>query len=205
MPIKTRVRAHSRWLLRCNFEQQQLWSTNATQESSAISRRHHVLSIFQGFGTFSHNFLHEPPLLTYSSANLSSVSPEPSPARPSVAPSSPLLLVKVLLQTILSIWHDTAWGTPANHCSADLVQDLYLKELKAYKTPAVKPNDSEGHVQTFHIPSAPQSPEEADIAKDLSAYETQVPEVEGQAEGGAAAPVEDWFDESIFEDEEPHH
>ena len=89
--------------------------------------------------------------------------------------------------------------------TADLVQDLYLRELKAYKVPAVKANDSEGHVHIFSVPKAPASPEEADIASELSAYEAQVPEVEGQsAEGGEAAPVEDWFDESVFE-EEAHH
>lgn len=86
-----------------------------------------------------------------------------------------------------------------------MVQDLYLRELKAYKTPAVKASDSEGQVKSFAVPKAPTSPEEADIASELSAYETQVPEVEGQAEGGAAAPVEDWFDESVFEEEAPHH
>ncbi|KAL1301684.1 hypothetical protein AAFC00_005899 [Neodothiora populina] len=95
--------------------------------------------------------------------------------------------------------------TPSAVRQADLVQDLYLKELKAYKTPAVKPSDAEAHVQTFSIPKAPASPEEADIASELSAYESQVPEVEGQAEGGAAAPAEDWFDESIFEEGDAHH
>jgi len=90
--------------------------------------------------------------------------------------------------------------------AADLVQDMYLRELKAYKVPTVKASDAEGHVQHFTVPKAPASPEEADIASELSAYESQVPEVEGQsAEGGEAAPVENWFDESIFEEEEAHH
>ncbi|KAI5255707.1 hypothetical protein E4T42_01840 [Aureobasidium subglaciale] len=108
--------------------------------------------------------------------------------------------------------------------AADLVQDLYLRELKSYKAPAVKASDSEGHVQKFALPQAPASPEEADIASQLSAYETQEVEVEGQAEAGAA-PVEDWyythflvetfsttsadhnprFDESELADEEPAH
>ncbi|KAF1352264.1 ATP synthase H chain [Delphinella strobiligena] len=96
--------------------------------------------------------------------------------------------------------------TPTAVRQADLVQDLYLKELKAYKTPAVKPADAEGHVHIFSNPKPPQSPEEADIASELAAYESQVPEVEGQsAEGGEAAPAESWFDESVFEDEEAHH
>ena len=86
--------------------------------------------------------------------------------------------------------------------TADLVQDMYLKELKAYKSPPVKPSDAEGHVQKFSMPKPPQSPEEADIAQDLKAYEDQVPEVEGQAGGeGAPAAEQDWFEEPEEDDE----
>lgn len=85
---------------------------------------------------------------------------------------------------------------------ADPVQDLYLRELKAYKTPAVKPGDAEAHVQKFALPKAPPSPEEANLAGELSAYESQEVEVEGQAAAGEAAPVEQsWFEEE--EDETP--
>lgn len=88
-------------------------------------------------------------------------------------------------------------------CEADLVQDLYLRELKGYKPPPVKSSDSEGHVQKFSPPKAPQSPEESDIANDLKAYENQQVEVEGQAAGGeASATEEDWFEEE--EEEESH-
>lgn len=74
---------------------------------------------------------------------------------------------------------------------ADLVQDLYLRELKNYKLPAVKTSDSEGHVQKFSPPKAPQSPEESDIANDLKAYEDQQVEVEGQSSGGEATTTEE--------------
>ena len=108
--------------------------------------------------------------------------------------------------------------------TADLVQDLYLRELKAYKPTPVKASDAEGQVQKFSAPQPPQSPEEADIASELSAYETQEVEVEGQSTEAGAAPVEqDWcvsssiatdtsvltlclrFDESELADEEPAH
>ena len=89
-----------------------------------------------------------------------------------------------------------------NTATADLVQDMYLKELKAYKAPAVKASDAEGHVQKFTLPKAPASPEEADIASELKAYESQVPEVEGQSGEAGAAPVEqDWFEEPVAEEE----
>ncbi|CZT15738.1 related to F1F0-ATPase complex, subunit h [Ramularia collo-cygni] len=88
---------------------------------------------------------------------------------------------------------------------ADLVQDMYLKELKAYKAPAIKANDSEGQVHKFSIPKTPVSPEEADLQNDLQAYEQQVPEVEGQAAEGAAAPVEDWWVEEAEEETSAKH
>lgn len=87
------------------------------------------------------------------------------------------------------------------------MQELYLRELKAYKPTPVKATDSEGNVQKFSMPKPPASPEEADMASELKAYESQVPEVEGQAaEGGAAAQEVDWFEEP--EEDEPagaHH
>ncbi|KAJ6152677.1 hypothetical protein N7497_006996 [Penicillium chrysogenum] len=68
---------------------------------------------------------------------------------------------------------------------ADPVQDLYLRELKAYKPTPIKAGDAEEH-----------SPEEANLASELSAYESQEVEVEGQAAAGEAAPVEQsWFEE----------
>ncbi|CZT05025.1 related to F1F0-ATPase complex, subunit h [Rhynchosporium agropyri] len=94
--------------------------------------------------------------------------------------------------------------TPTAVRSADLVQDLYIKELKAYKIPAVKANDSEGQVKHFKAPATPKSPEEADIANELKAYETQTVDLEGQAEGGAAEPEVDWFEMEPEEEEAKH-
>lgn len=87
-------------------------------------------------------------------------------------------------------------------CKADFVQDLYLRELKSYKPTPVKPSDADAHVQKFSVPNAPASPEEANIASELAEYESQTPEIEGQAstgEGGQPV-VEDWFEE---DEEEP--
>lgn len=84
------------------------------------------------------------------------------------------------------------------------MQDLYIRELKAYKSPPVKDSDSEGHVIKFSAPKAPSSPEESDIANDLKAYENQAVEVEGQAaQGEASAVEEDWFEDD--EEEEDEH
>ena len=79
---------------------------------------------------------------------------------------------------------------------ADMVQDLYLRELKNYKPTPLKPSDAEAHVQKFKKPKAPPSPEESNISNDLKAYEEQKVEVEGQAAPGEVEEEEwDWFEE----------
>ncbi len=88
--------------------------------------------------------------------------------------------------------------------AADFVQDLYVKELRAYKPTPIKPSDSDGHVQKFAVPQAPRSPEESDIADDLKVYNAQIVEVEGQeAAGQASSAAEDWFEDDE-EKEESH-
>ncbi len=90
----------------------------------------------------------------------------------------------------------------------DLVQDMYLKELKNYKPAPVKASDAEGHVQKFQIPKPPRSPEESNLASDLKAYENQQVEVEGQSgDAGSSPAAPDWFEEDDFEDEpaKEHH
>ncbi|TFB05179.1 hypothetical protein CCMA1212_002724 [Trichoderma ghanense] len=90
---------------------------------------------------------------------------------------------------------------------ADFVQELYLKELKAYKTPAVKESDAEGQVQVFTMPKTPASPEEANLADSLKAYESMAVEIEGQdasaQTSAGAAQLPDWLETE--EEEEPHH
>ncbi|EEQ27898.1 ATP synthase H chain [Microsporum canis CBS 113480] len=79
---------------------------------------------------------------------------------------------------------------------ADPVQDLYIRELAAYKPAPRKANDADAHVQKFVAPSPPPSPEESNISADLKAYETQAVEVEGQGqEAGEPTPIEeDWLE-----------
>ena len=85
---------------------------------------------------------------------------------------------------------------------ADFVQELYLKELKAYKVPAVQPSDSEGQVQVFNTPKTPNSPEETDLAGSLQEYESMAVEIEGQesSPSGQPAQLPDWLE---AEEEDP--
>lgn len=84
------------------------------------------------------------------------------------------------------------------------MQELYLRELKAYKPSPVKDSDAVGQVQTFRTPKAPKSPEEADLASSLKEYEDAVVEVEGSDGTGIPAEPEDWMP-FVEEEEEPHH
>ncbi|KAF4332423.1 F1F0-ATPase complex subunit h [Fusarium beomiforme] len=89
---------------------------------------------------------------------------------------------------------------------ADFVQELYLKELKAYKIPAIKESDAEGNVQTFNIPKTPASPEETDLAGNLKEYESMAVEIEGQdtsAQSAGTPAVADWLEAE--EEDEAHH
>ncbi|KAK7443549.1 hypothetical protein VKT23_015722 [Stygiomarasmius scandens] len=58
----------------------------------------------------------------------------------------------------------------------DLVQDLYLKELKTYKPAPAAKDAHVGVVKNFSSPSAPKPPTlPSDIAAELSAYEASEP------------------------------
>ncbi|KAH7403534.1 ATP synthase complex subunit H-domain-containing protein [Cadophora sp. MPI-SDFR-AT-0126] len=94
--------------------------------------------------------------------------------------------------------------TPTAVRQADIIQELYVKELKAHKVPPIKPNDAEGQIHKFNPPTPPKSPEDVDIANELKSYETQTVEIEGQAEGGAVEQDVDWFEQEP-EEEEAHH
>lgn len=82
---------------------------------------------------------------------------------------------------------------------------MYLSALKDFKPTPIKPGDAEGHVLKFSAPKPPKSPEEANLAGDLKAYESMEVEVEGQASAGeASGKVEDWFEEEVEEEHKTH-
>jgi F-type H+-transporting ATPase subunit h len=89
--------------------------------------------------------------------------------------------------------------------AADIVQDLYLRELRAYKPPPGKPSDAEGHVQKFKMPTAPKSPEETSLANQVNEYESSAVEVEGQTSTGETQePEGDYFEDmKVFDEEQP--
>ncbi|VVT49224.1 uncharacterized protein SAPINGB_P002164 [Magnusiomyces paraingens] len=87
-----------------------------------------------------------------------------------------------------------AMSVSAVRCN--LIQDLYVKEIKGYKAPPLTVADAQGSVKPWVSPSAPAPPAvEGDVAADLAAYESSTVEVESHAPvaEGAEPVVEDWF------------
>lgn len=79
----------------------------------------------------------------------------------------------------------------------DLVRDLYLKELKAYKAPERSADDHKGYVREFSKPQAPKAPavpSSSDVASQLEAFtssEPDAPEKTVSAEDDAAVEQQD--------------
>ncbi|KIY67401.1 hypothetical protein CYLTODRAFT_422581 [Cylindrobasidium torrendii FP15055 ss-10] len=98
----------------------------------------------------------------------------------------------------------------------DLVQDLYLKELKAYKPAASTKDAHVGLVKAFSAPIAPSAPTlPADLASELSAYDASEPAIaeapaavassDPAAEAGAGAEAFLSFLEADLPKPEVHH
>ncbi|KAF9444946.1 hypothetical protein P691DRAFT_676644 [Macrolepiota fuliginosa MF-IS2] len=65
----------------------------------------------------------------------------------------------------------------------DLVQDIYLREIKAYKPTPLAKDAHVGAVKQFNLPPTPKAPAvPADLASELSTYDAAEPSV-------ATAPV----------------
>ncbi|VDC03143.1 unnamed protein product [Peniophora sp. CBMAI 1063] len=94
----------------------------------------------------------------------------------------------------------------------DLVQDLYIKELKGYKAPPAAKDAHVGAVKQFSTPSQPTPPAlPTDLASELSAYDAADPVKAAAATKatGTAEPVgagAEAFLEQLEADEvEEHH
>ncbi|KAH7922512.1 hypothetical protein BV22DRAFT_1017142, partial [Leucogyrophana mollusca] len=67
----------------------------------------------------------------------------------------------------------------------DLVQELYVKELKAYKAPPPAKDAHVGAVKAYSLPPAPKAPAlPADLASELSAYDAAEP-TKAEVDAGA--------------------
>ncbi|KAJ7352668.1 ATP synthase complex subunit H-domain-containing protein [Mycena albidolilacea] len=70
----------------------------------------------------------------------------------------------------------------------DFVQELYLKEIKAYKAPPAAKDAHVGVVKAYALPPAPKAPAlPTDLASELSTYDSSEP-VQATEKAAAAAP-----------------
>ena len=87
---------------------------------------------------------------------------------------------------------------------SNLVSDLYIQQIKAFKPTPFSENDVESSVKAFQLPTKPSVPESEISADTLSQYESSEVETaasEPSSVGNEAAVEEDWF---VFEEEEHH-
>lgn len=71
----------------------------------------------------------------------------------------------------------------------DLVQELYMSQLKSYKAPAQPADAHVGHVKAFKQPAAPSAPSApSDLAGELSTYESAQPSFTQQTQATGEAP-----------------
>ncbi|RPD52594.1 hypothetical protein L226DRAFT_611265 [Lentinus tigrinus ALCF2SS1-7] len=75
----------------------------------------------------------------------------------------------------------------------DLIQDLYIQQLKSYKAPAPAKDAHVGVVKAYALPPAPQAPTLPDLASELSAWDATEPTfaaaAKPAAEGEEAGPT----------------
>jgi len=72
----------------------------------------------------------------------------------------------------------------------DLVQDIYVRELKAYKAPVSAKDAHVGNVKAFSAPTSPTPPDlPRDIAAELAAYEASEPTI-ADAPQAAVSPAD---------------
>ncbi|KAK3827067.1 MAG: ATP synthase complex subunit H-domain-containing protein [Linnemannia gamsii] len=93
-----------------------------------------------------------------------------------------------------------SFTAPSSPLMQDILKDLYIKELKAYKpAPEAKGTDTTSQVKEFKSPVAPATPA-IDAAADLAAWETANVEI---ADAVSEDAVEE--DEEEEEEVEEHH
>ncbi|CAG8496750.1 9191_t:CDS:2 [Acaulospora morrowiae] len=94
-----------------------------------------------------------------------------------------------------------SFSTQLGPVMKDIIQDLYVKELKTYKPLPEKPGDEHGNVKDLRLPPPPQPPGvDEDIESELAAYDVE--ELPGEEEAALETLLEDQF---LKEEEEVSH
>ncbi|KAL7424370.1 hypothetical protein Q5752_000052 [Cryptotrichosporon argae] len=74
----------------------------------------------------------------------------------------------------------------------DLIQDLYVSQLKSYKAPAQAKDAHVAHVKQYSAPAPPSAPQlPSDLAAALASFDATEPSLGAPAAKSAAAPKTD--------------
>jgi len=65
---------------------------------------------------------------------------------------------------------------PSMPVKKDVVQELYLKELKSYKPAPVAKGAEEGQVKGLKLPPPPAAPDVEDLSAELASYDKEIEE-----------------------------
>ncbi|KAL1925092.1 uncharacterized protein VTP21DRAFT_4746 [Calcarisporiella thermophila] len=98
-----------------------------------------------------------------------------------------------------------AFTSPSSPVRKDLVQDIYIKQIKSYKPAPEEKGAEQGQVKELHIPAAPQPPQiESDLTADLQAYQQEDPVAVTASEEDQAVQEDEYTDilEEALKDEE---
>lgn len=87
-------------------------------------------------------------------------------------------------------------GLQTSACRMNLVQNLYLNEIKNFKPKPLTEKDAEGSVISWSAPSAAKPPSVEGDVSEVDAYAAEPVEVDAKPAASSApeAPVgDDWF------------
>ncbi|KAJ2959460.1 hypothetical protein NQZ79_g5049 [Umbelopsis isabellina] len=82
--------------------------------------------------------------------------------------------LKVAMRPALPVMAVRTFITPSMPVQKDVIQDLYIKELKGYKPTPVAQGSEEGQVKDLKLPAAPEAPKiSEDLSAELAAYDEE--------------------------------
>ncbi|KAI9283098.1 ATP synthase complex subunit H-domain-containing protein [Umbelopsis sp. AD052] len=86
-----------------------------------------------------------------------------APFKAAMRPAVPVMAVRTFI-------------IPSMPVQKDVIQDLYLKELKNYKPAPVAKGSEEGQVKDLKLPAAPVAPAVEDLTEALANYDKEIEE-----------------------------
>ncbi|CAO3685801.1 unnamed protein product [Umbelopsis vinacea] len=84
--------------------------------------------------------------------------------------------VKLAMRPALPVMAVRTFITPSMPVQKDVIQELYIKELKNYKPAPVAKGAEEGQVKDLKLPPTPAAPTVDDLSAELASYDKELEE-----------------------------